>query len=162
MTIPWSRRLRFFKPGLWDCDGRLGSKIYLEKNAKNRSVRPWYGHWRLGSKMCLKKKWKKPVYETMVWSLADRVKNLIEKQWPGLSDSDIVTGGLRGYFEISENKILISDTKCSCSPFDFDVRQNISRTKFVQFPRYYSFLWLIFFFFKNLVTLTSEFGIVCL
>ncbi len=30
----------------------------------------------------------------MVWSLADRVRNLIEKKRPSLSDSDIVTGGL--------------------------------------------------------------------
>ncbi len=69
MTIPQSHR-----PGL-------------------RSVRPWYGHWRLGSKMCLKKKWKNPICETVVWSMVDRVKNLIEKKWPRLSDSDMVTGG---------------------------------------------------------------------
>ncbi len=31
----------------------------------------------------------------MVWSLADRIKNLIEKKGPGLSDSDMVTGGLK-------------------------------------------------------------------
>ncbi len=30
----------------------------------------------------------------MVWSLADRVENLIEKKWLSLSDSDMVTGGL--------------------------------------------------------------------
>ncbi len=36
-----------------------------------------------------------PVCETVVWLLAGRVKNLIEKKWPGLSDNDIVTGGLR-------------------------------------------------------------------
>ncbi len=29
-----------------------------------------------------------------IWSLADRIKILIEKKWPGLSDSDMVTGGL--------------------------------------------------------------------
>ncbi len=27
---------------------------------KTQSVRPWYGHWYLGLKMCLKKKMKKP------------------------------------------------------------------------------------------------------
>ncbi len=37
---------------------------------------------------------KKTVCETVVWSLADWVKNLIEKKWPGLSYSDMVTGGL--------------------------------------------------------------------
>ncbi len=60
---------------------------------KTRSVRPWYGHWHLGTKMCLKKNEKNPVCETAVWSLADRVENLIKK-WLGLSDSDMVTGGL--------------------------------------------------------------------
>ncbi len=39
--------------------------------------------------MSLKKNEKNPVCETVVWSLADRVKNPIEKKWPGLSDSDI-------------------------------------------------------------------------
>ncbi len=41
-----------------------------------------------------KKNEKNPVCETVVWSLADRVKNLNEKKWPSLSDSDMVTGGL--------------------------------------------------------------------
>ncbi len=41
-----------------------------------------------------KKNEKNPVGETVVLSLMDRVKNLIEKKWPGLSDSDMVTGGL--------------------------------------------------------------------
>ncbi len=36
----------------------------------------------------------------MVWSLAEWVKNLIEKKWPGLADSDMVTGGLIGIFLI--------------------------------------------------------------
>ncbi len=31
----------------------------------------------------------------MVWPLADRIKNLIEKKWPGLSDSGMASGGLR-------------------------------------------------------------------
>ncbi len=44
--------------------------------------------------MWLKKKWKNPDCETVVWSLADQIKNLIEKKWPRLSDSDIVNGGL--------------------------------------------------------------------
>ncbi len=40
-------------------------------------------------------KWKKkPVCETVVWLQADWVKNLVEKKWPNLSDSDMVTGGL--------------------------------------------------------------------
>ncbi len=47
--------------------------------------------------MCLKKKKKKPVCETVVWSLVDWVKNLIEKKWPGLSDSDMVFGGLKSW-----------------------------------------------------------------
>ncbi len=47
-----------------------------------------------GQKCVWKKNEKNLVYETMVWSLADRVKNLIEKKWPGLSDSDMITGGL--------------------------------------------------------------------
>ncbi len=41
-----------------------------------------------------KKKWKNPVCETVVWPLADRVKNLIEKKWSGLSDSGIASGGI--------------------------------------------------------------------
>ncbi len=41
-----------------------------------------------------KKKWKNWVCETVVWSLVDRVKNLIEKKWLRLSDSDMVTGKL--------------------------------------------------------------------
>ncbi len=38
-----------------------------------------------------KKNEKNTVCETVVWSLADQVKNLIEKKWPCLSDSDMVT-----------------------------------------------------------------------
>ncbi len=38
---------------------------------------------------------KNPVCETVVWPLADRVKNLIEKEWPGLSDSGMASGGLK-------------------------------------------------------------------
>ncbi len=34
------------------------------------------------------------VCETEVWSLADRIKNLIEKKWPVLSDSGMASGGL--------------------------------------------------------------------
>ncbi len=40
----------------------------------------------------------------MVWSLADRIKNLIEKKWPGLSDSDRVTGGLK---ELTARELVI-------------------------------------------------------
>ncbi len=48
---------------------------------KTWSVRPWHGQRCLGSKICLKKKNEKnPVCETLVWSLADQVKNLIEKK----------------------------------------------------------------------------------
>ncbi len=75
---------------------------------KTRFMRPWYGHWRLGSKMCLKKKWKKTVCQTVVWSLlTDRVKNLIGKKWPGLSDSDMVTGGLKISSENAPRKRLL-------------------------------------------------------
>ncbi len=31
----------------------------------------------------------------MVWLLADRVKNLIEKKWPVLLNNVMITGGLR-------------------------------------------------------------------
>ncbi len=41
-----------------------------------------------------KKNEKNLVCETVVWSLVDQIKNLIEKKWPGLSKSDMVTGGL--------------------------------------------------------------------
>ncbi len=49
----------------------------------------------------------------MVWSLADRVKNLIGKKWPGLLDSDMVTGGLITWYEKSSNLKIISDEKNS-------------------------------------------------
>ncbi len=54
-----------------------------------------------------KKNEKNPVCETVVWSLADRVNNLIEKKWPGLSDSDKVTGGL----SISQCRVLLNFSK---------------------------------------------------
>ncbi len=41
-----------------------------------------------------KKNEKNQVCEVVVWSLAYQVKNPIEKKWPDLSDSDMVTGGL--------------------------------------------------------------------
>ncbi len=44
-----------------------------------------------------KKNFKNPVCETVVWPLADRVKNLIGKKWPGLSDSGVASGGLISY-----------------------------------------------------------------
>ncbi len=44
--------------------------------------------------MCSKENEKTPICETVVWSLADWVKKLIEKNWPTLLDSDMVTGGL--------------------------------------------------------------------
>ncbi len=40
------------------------------------------------------KKWKNPVCETIVWPLANLVKNLIEKKWPGLSDSGMASNWL--------------------------------------------------------------------
>ncbi len=54
MTIPQSHRpgLRFVR--LWYGHWRLGSKMCLKKNEKNRSVRPWYGHWLTGSKTWLR------------------------------------------------------------------------------------------------------------
>ncbi len=45
------------------------------------------------------------VCETVVWSLADWVKNLIEKKWPGLSDSDMVTSGLKDRITVQTAKI---------------------------------------------------------
>ncbi len=41
-----------------------------------------------------KKPEKNPFCGTMVWLLADRVKSLIEKKWPGLSNSHMASGGL--------------------------------------------------------------------
>ncbi len=73
MTIPRSHRPDFFKPGLWDRGMTFRFENVFEKKNENN-----------------------PVCETLVWSLADQVKNLIEKKWPGLSDSDMVTGGLKG------------------------------------------------------------------
>ncbi len=48
----------------WKC-------VWKKKMKKTWSVRPWYGHWQTVSK---------------TW--------LIEKKWPGLSDSDMVTSRL--------------------------------------------------------------------
>ncbi len=59
--------------------------------------------------MCLKKNEKNPVCETVVWSLADRVKNLIEKTWPGLSDIDMVTGGLKMFGFTQKNFVIFSE-----------------------------------------------------
>ncbi len=42
-----------------------------------------------------KKNEKNLICETLVWPLAGRVKNLIEKKWPGLSHSGMTSGGLR-------------------------------------------------------------------
>ncbi len=46
------------------------------------------------SKTTFKKNEKNPVCETVVWPLVDRVKNLTEKKWPGLSDSGMASDGL--------------------------------------------------------------------
>ncbi len=61
MTIPRSRSPGFFKPSLWD---------------RGMVTDVW------GRKYVWKKKDKIPVCETVVWSLADRVENLIEKNDP--------------------------------------------------------------------------------
>ncbi len=55
---------------------------------------PWYGHWHLGQK-CVWKNMKNPGLWGHGMVTGGRVKNLIEKKWPGLSDSDMVTGGLK-------------------------------------------------------------------
>ncbi len=44
------------------------------------------------------KKWKNLVCETLVWALVNRVKNLIEKKWPDLSDSGMASGGWEKFF----------------------------------------------------------------
>ncbi len=51
-----------------------------------------------------KKNERNPVCETMVWPLADRVKNLIEKKWPGLSDSHMTSGGLTSHWSHHKSK----------------------------------------------------------
>ncbi len=51
-------------------------------------------------KTTFKKNEKNPVCETVVWSLADRVKNLIEKKLPGLSDIGMASGGLKSLYDI--------------------------------------------------------------
>ncbi len=58
-----------------------------------------YGHWRLGLKMCLKKKMKKKhgLWDRGMFT-GGPIKNLIEKSWPGLLDSDMVTGSLKEPF----------------------------------------------------------------
>ncbi len=84
----WSVKPRY---GHW----RPSLKFFLKKP---QSDKPWYGHWRLGRKRLFKKKWKNPVCETVVWPLADWVKNLIEKKWRGLSDSGMASGGLNSKF----------------------------------------------------------------
>ncbi len=74
VTIPRTQSVR---PGYghW----RPSLKYLLKKP---RSDRPWYDHWRFGQKRLLKKTGKNPVCGTVVWPLADRVKNLIEKNDP--------------------------------------------------------------------------------
>ncbi len=56
-----------------------------------------------------KKNERNPVCETKVWPLVDRVKNLIEKKWPGLSDSGMASGGLEDFEEtwFNTKKILM-------------------------------------------------------
>ncbi len=76
MTIPRSHRPGLKNPGLWDPENVVWSLKFRVENVFE------------------KKNEENPVCEIVVWSLADRVKNLIEKKWPGLSDSDMVTGGL--------------------------------------------------------------------
>ncbi len=74
MIIPQSHRPGFFKPSLWHRGMSLTFRVenmFEKKNVRN------------------------PFCETVVWSLADRAKNLIEKKLSGLSDSGMVTSGLR-------------------------------------------------------------------
>ncbi len=73
MIIPRSHRPGFFKPCLWEVVWSVTFRVENVFGKKNE---------------------KDPMCETIVWSLVDRVKNLIEKKWPGLSDSDMATGGL--------------------------------------------------------------------
>ncbi len=51
------------------------------------------------------------VCETVVWSLTDRVKNLIEKKWRGLSDNDMVTGGLNVHHPMAPSQPFKKQTK---------------------------------------------------
>ncbi len=61
-----------------------------------------------------KKSEKNLVCETVVWPLADRVKNLIEKKWPGLSDSGMASGGLKPQTESSVERRNIPSSLMWC------------------------------------------------
>ncbi len=76
--------------GVWS----LTSQSEISFSFFKQSDRPWYGHWRFGPKWLRKKMGKNPVCGTAVWLLADWVKSLIEKKWPGLSDSHMASGRL--------------------------------------------------------------------
>ncbi len=43
-----------------------------------------------------------------MWPLVDRVKNLIEKKWPGLSDSGMTSGGLIKFQNFCRKHFLVT------------------------------------------------------
>ncbi len=64
------------------------------------------------------------------------------------------------------NKILISNTKCARSPFNFEVMQKTVESKIVQFSEYYSFPGFIFFLDINFFSVITNFcehkaGVTC-
>ncbi len=80
---------RHFTPGCpwpyhgltdWVCG--MVTDVHARKTdcKKNRSVRLWYSHWHVGSKVCWEKNGKNPVCETVVWSLMFRVESVLEKK----------------------------------------------------------------------------------
>ncbi len=104
MTIPQSAFffLRHFTPGCqWPYPSLIDRFFF---NPVYETV-VWSLTFRVEN-MFEKKNGKNQVCETVVWSLADWVKNLIENQWPGLSDSDMVTGGLSEKRKAKVEKII--------------------------------------------------------
>ncbi len=87
------RQWPYHGPGMWDRGMFIDVPVW-NIFKKTWSERPWYGHWRFGPKRLRKKTEKNPVCGIVVWPLADRVKSMIEKKWPGLSDSHMASGGL--------------------------------------------------------------------
>ncbi len=63
-------------------------------------------------------------------------------------------------FELSENKILISNTRCAYSTFNFNIGWNIIREKFVQVSKYNSLPWLILAFLTQMKTI-GRFLLIC-
>ncbi len=73
-------------PGLWDWG------MVIDVQSKLSEKKPGLTDSGMATDVLVKNDFKKkmeknPVCGTMVWPLADRVKNLLEKKWPGLSDS---------------------------------------------------------------------------